>query len=369
MEIPHTVTARPDTGLYNAKLAIWLFLASEVMLFGGLFSAYVFLRMGADDGYWSHGLLDVPVGTFNTLILISSSITIVLAWASLKMRQWARHKIYLAATILLGVLFLGIKLGYEYPAKFKHFGVFIKKSEWAKYDDYLGNKHLADAGLPPRPEITGHLEKMTVDITNADKEKFEELLKNRDLKAEIPKAEAPKEEGKGEKAADKANLREIEIHSPRDAEALRNALGVIINPDEKDPTKIKRMEPGVKAVEFEMMLDEVNADPSNGKYDRPSFFVRGLSNKVTKIDAADVDWWSAFYPKHSSYFAVYFLITALHGLHVLGGIVIFTYFFFWGHKIYRRNPEQQTNRIEVAGLYWHFVDLVWIFVFPVFYLL
>ena len=56
MQIPHEVSARPDTGLYNAKLGIWLFLASEVMLFGGLFSAYVFLRVGADDGYWPHGL-------------------------------------------------------------------------------------------------------------------------------------------------------------------------------------------------------------------------------------------------------------------------------------------------------------------------
>ena len=47
MEIPYTVTARPDTGLYNAKVGIWLFLASEVMLFGGLFSAYILLRLGA----------------------------------------------------------------------------------------------------------------------------------------------------------------------------------------------------------------------------------------------------------------------------------------------------------------------------------
>ncbi len=47
MQIPYEVSARPDTGLYNAKLGIWLFLASEVMLFGGLFSAYIFLRIGA----------------------------------------------------------------------------------------------------------------------------------------------------------------------------------------------------------------------------------------------------------------------------------------------------------------------------------
>src|ERR1700760_1548061 len=101
MEIPYNVNARPDTGLYNAKLGIWLFLASEVMLFGGLFSAYVFLRMGSDDGYWPHGLLNVPVGTLNTIILITSSICVVLAWAALKMRKWSMYKVWLGAAIAL----------------------------------------------------------------------------------------------------------------------------------------------------------------------------------------------------------------------------------------------------------------------------
>src|SRR3954468_761147 len=105
MEIPYTVTARPDTGLYNAKLGIWLFLASEVMLFGGLFSAYIFLRLGADDGYWPHGLLNVPIGTMNTIILIASSVTVVLAWASLKMREWTKYRWYMGATIVCGVIF------------------------------------------------------------------------------------------------------------------------------------------------------------------------------------------------------------------------------------------------------------------------
>lgn len=50
MEIPYTVKPRPDTGLYNAKLGIWLFLASEVMLFGGLFSAYILLRVSSTSG-------------------------------------------------------------------------------------------------------------------------------------------------------------------------------------------------------------------------------------------------------------------------------------------------------------------------------
>src|SRR3982751_1012034 len=124
MEIPHTVSARPDTGLWNAKIGIWLFLASEVMLFGGLFSAYIFLRLDALPGYWPHGLLNVPVGTFNTAILIASSVTVVLAWASLKMRRFNAYKLYMLATISCGVIFLVVKLAYEWPQKFDHFGAF-----------------------------------------------------------------------------------------------------------------------------------------------------------------------------------------------------------------------------------------------------
>ena len=93
MEIPYTVEARPDTGLTNGKLGIWLFLASEVMLFGALFSTYILLRVGAPE--WPHGELSVPLGTINTVILISSSVTMVMAWASLKMNNWGKHRLYL----------------------------------------------------------------------------------------------------------------------------------------------------------------------------------------------------------------------------------------------------------------------------------
>src|SRR5438045_4417570 len=109
MDIPYTSRPREDTGLYNAKVGIWLFLASEVMLFGALFSSYILLRVGAAPGTWPHHLLNIPLGMVNTLVLICSSITVVMAWASLKMNQFGKYKFYQAITLLCALMFLGIK--------------------------------------------------------------------------------------------------------------------------------------------------------------------------------------------------------------------------------------------------------------------
>lgn len=291
MEIPYTVKPRPDTGLYNAKIGIWLFLASEVMLFGGLFSGYIFLRLGANPGHWPHGLLNVPVGLLNTFILISSSVTVVFAWAALKTRKFGQYQVFMALTVLLGLLFLGIKFGYEYPAKFKHFGATIKQDALPKYEALLGNTRLIELGLKPRVTISGHLE----------------------------------------------------------------------NPD-------ALKEPSVK--EYEVQVDAVHADPTNPAFDRPSFFQKPASEKIVTIAKEDVQFASMFVPKFNTYLASYFLITGVHGLHIIGGLIVFLYSLLpVSTAIYRKNPEHFANRIEVAGLYWHFVDLIWIIVFPLFYLL
>jgi len=75
------------------------------------------------------------------------------------------------------------------------------------------------------------------------------------------------------------------------------------------------------------------------------------------------------YPSSSTSLACYFTMTGLHVLHVIGGIAVFIYLIGPGIKMWNTEPERYTNRIEVAGLYWHFVDLVWIFLFPALYLL
>ena len=197
MKIPYNEELRPDTGLYNAKLGIWLFLASEVMLFGGLFSAYIMLRL-SDPNWINYGqsALNVPLATLNTVVLITSSVTMVMSWVSLKLKDLSKFKMYMGITLLCSIIFLVIKY-FEYTAKF-------------------------DAG---------------------------------------------------------------------------------------------------------------------------------------------------HYPSTHNFYAVYFTMTGLHGLHIIGGIIVNAYLWMPGTKMWETDPERFTNRVEVAGLYWHFVDLVWIFLFPSIYLL
>jgi heme/copper-type cytochrome/quinol oxidase subunit 3 len=75
------------------------------------------------------------------------------------------------------------------------------------------------------------------------------------------------------------------------------------------------------------------------------------------------------YPSTDTFYATYFTMTGLHGLHVVGGIVVNSYLLLTAGRAWKRDPDRLANRIEYAGLYWHFVDLVWIFLFPILYLL
>jgi cytochrome c oxidase subunit 3 len=278
MDIPYTTQARPDTGLYNAKLGIWLFLASEVMLFGALFSSYILLRVGAIDGYWPHGWLNIPVGTVNTIVLITSSITTVMAWASLKMNQFGRFKFFHACTILCALTFVGIK-SYEYHDKFTHYSI------------KLADGRIAD----------GHLVEKSPDL-NLDQKTGHIVIHGHEV--------------------DLANKQGKELE-----------------------TELKKL------------------------YDLRSPEAREVKHTELKYEAAQIASMETYGPWHNTYTAIYFTLTGLHALHVIGGALVIGFLWGPGSKMWKTDPERFTNRIEVSGLFWHFVDLVWIFLFPVLYLL
>ena len=75
------------------------------------------------------------------------------------------------------------------------------------------------------------------------------------------------------------------------------------------------------------------------------------------------------YPRSNNFLAIYYTLTGLHMLHVAGGMAVNAYFWGPGAKLWKTNPVWFTNRVEHSGLFWHFVDLVWIFLFPTLYLL
>ena len=127
--IPYITEPREDTGLTNGKIGIWLFLASEIMLFGAFFATYIVMRLGAE--HWPHGWEDqnVPLGTLNTLVLITSSVTMVMAWASLERSDLGKFQMFGYITVGLGFVFLIIKY-IEYTSHFH-------EDMWPRTNNYL----------------------------------------------------------------------------------------------------------------------------------------------------------------------------------------------------------------------------------------
>jgi heme/copper-type cytochrome/quinol oxidase subunit 3 len=375
MEIPYTVHPRPDTGLANPKLGIWLFLASEVMLFGGLFAGYIFMRLGAEPWMWPQGWLNVPVGTFNTFILIASSVTIILSWECLKMRKYKAFKAWLAATWICGLAFLVVKLAYEWPTKFHHYGGYVKKEAAANYEKYLGNKDTKDGKGShvdghetrkgyPRLFIGGHLD--------TEKDPYAQTAAN------VPYVSAAQLDAVLAMGA-------TEQDSTRKAKMLANRAkaleAIVVRPDDINRLNDPALTPEVKANILHTMntihvhsVDAENGDPYDPSNDSAHFIPRP-QKEVDHLVIEKSDLYpghGSFVPKLNTYLATYFMITGLHGAHVLAGCIVFIYFWLpikGGSKLYTTNHAQLCNRIEVSGLFWHLVDLIWIFVFPLFYLL
>lgn len=98
------------TAMLRGKMGIWWFLASEVMVFGGLISIYILFRM-ASAGAWAEmaNHVSTTIGAINTFVLLTSSLTMVMARAAVSDEKRKHTKLYLGATILLGLAFLGFK--------------------------------------------------------------------------------------------------------------------------------------------------------------------------------------------------------------------------------------------------------------------
>ena len=96
-------------GITAGKIGIWWFLASEIMVFGGLIASYVVFRLGGSGWAEASHHLSVPLAVVNTFVLLTSSFTVVQAFVAAERGDARRVRIQLRLTILAGLLFLGIK--------------------------------------------------------------------------------------------------------------------------------------------------------------------------------------------------------------------------------------------------------------------
>ncbi len=481
MEIPYTVKARPDTGLWNAKIGIWLFLASEVMLFGGLFSSYIFLRI-APEGPWPVQVLTVGWGFLNTLVLIFSSVTVLQAWVALKMRKYNHFRVWMVLTILCACGFMAIK-SVEYYDKFHHYGILLQdgsnlEGHFPKGKEYkIKFSDVKTVTLAVRPNdkglfglsifhngsdadflsyiVEGKPEFKTPDgtILTLDKITLKELLhkelgkKDKDgkpapesyikleatnpLRFVIPPSKlfdnaynASKAtfrdstviEGKLESdqmhlECDRVDLRRLfDAEEKSDEKALASVQNADVwrilgeewktkfnahhdkvlkefkdkNGEKRNPMTSSDYVRHVYAMKLDAHGSEhssvVPAATNNGGHKAQEHAPKddhaehataagGHGHPEVTIEKKDVKFYSNFTPKYGNYFAIYFTLTGLHGLHVIAGALVLTYFLLFGKKLYDKDPEHMANRVEVGGLFWHFVDLVWIFLFPLLYLL
>ncbi len=130
----------------SSTLGMWLFLVTEIMFFGGLFLSYVIYRSRYPTAFMaaSHSL-DWKLGAFNTAVLILSSLTMALAIWAAQVNKQKLIVVFLIATMILGLAFLGVKT-IEYRDKFTHHHVPGSSFQWHEHAD------------PNDPDFSNHVQ-------------------------------------------------------------------------------------------------------------------------------------------------------------------------------------------------------------------
>jgi len=114
-ESEHEATS---TGLPNTKLAMWIFLASDVLLFGALITTYVVYRGRSVVGPYPSDVFDIPYTSVSSFVLLASSLTMVLALAAIQRGDLGRMRLWLLATAMLGMTFVGGQV-YEFTTFYR----------------------------------------------------------------------------------------------------------------------------------------------------------------------------------------------------------------------------------------------------------
>ena len=307
----------------NSKLAMWLFLGTEIMFFTAFIGTFIVFRLQAGSQWPTQDEthIEVILGGLNTFVLIVSSYAVVVAHEAMLQKNFTKARKALMLTMALAVVFLGIK-SVEYYGKYTH-------------------------GLIP-----GHIAENTTQAidkaaSEADTAAWAYLRDVAPPEALEPAADPTltKVAAAVEDAEQKAAATSIAAAAMSLKEHAREKLSLGIPLAEAAKMRAAGETPA------SITLAEVKAEVT----------------RMKEAEANDGAFSSVYDPHPITYgnlFAsTYFLMTGFHAIHVIVGMIL-----FWIVLKQRELNEKWTDFIENSGLYWHFVDLVWIFLFPLLYI-
>jgi cytochrome c oxidase subunit III len=324
------------------KLAIWLFLATEIMFFIGLLGTYIVLRSGSPRLFESHGMmLNKWLAGLNTLVLIFSSLTMALSVDAAQKGDRKRLIACLSLTILMAFGFMIIK-AIEYTDKFHHYTIVAKEGTGRNVKVFI---------------YDGHVHHRTVTMNG-----FVELPYGTEFVSLKEPSGAYAAGTVGAVVGGSGGEKRIRI----DAEGTPEATVAADNLETIQAEKLKATWKVEHATRREVdRAEEINPHTYSPAIDDK---LKGEDGKVHHADytlkSADINKAVSYRPQKNIFYNCYFALTGVHGLHVVGGIVPLT--ILLAHAIRGRILAPHA---EYVGLYWHFVDLVWIFLFPLLYLI
>lgn len=319
-------------GASYGKLMMWFFIVSDALTFSGFLAAYGFSRFKFIETWplpdevfthfpFMHGV-DAPMYyvAFMTFILIFSSVTMVLAVDAGHQMKQNKVAIYMLLTILGGLIFVGSQ-AWEWKnfIQGQYGAIETKGGSLLQFVDKTG-KRVAIG------EFAAHLTEDRQELTRS----------------------------KGKWFMDESSLPSVSVAAVQAGFAAHPDLLIRterIYQGTKEDLVDKRLEPGMQKVKHKEVLTRAESE-------------KMLANAHYVVEGANL--------KRNEYgsklFAdFFFFITGFHGFHVFSGVMINILIFInvvLGTYEKRRSYEM----VEKVGLYWHFVDLVWVFVFTFFYL-
>jgi len=293
------------------SIGMWMFLVQEIMFFGGLFTVYLVFRSRYPMAFAAgSNHLDVVWGAANTVVLIVSSLTMALAVHYAQLGKRNLQVILIILTMILGTVFLGVK-AIEYTHKY-HEGIVPVSGL---------NLRTADTKKDSARNVSKNLEEQEKNSLDVP-----EQAKNHDGPSAA--AAADHQGTTGEHSAGGEHHEYV------------NRRGDFIWED----TSL-----AVMAQQGKFLTDA----------EKIGYFENGYEGKEISPEK--------FRDKVRIFFYIYFAMTGLHALHMIIGLALMAWL-LWKAWIGTFTPEYYAP-VEMAGLYWHFVDIVWIFLFPLLYLL